>query len=34
LAGAVGPFNDSFKKHLFTGFARLIDVSGRREIPQ
>jgi type IV pilus assembly protein PilW len=34
LAGAVGPFNDSFKKHLFNGFARLVDVSGRREIPQ
>ena len=34
LAGSVGPFNDAFKKHLFTGTARLIDVSGRREIPQ
>lgn len=34
LAGAVGPFNDPFKKHLFTGLARMIDVSGRREIPQ
>lgn len=34
LAGTVGPFNDSFKKHLFTSTARLIDVSGRREIPQ
>lgn len=34
LAGSVGPFNDAFKKHLFTSTARLIDVSGRREIPQ
>jgi type IV pilus assembly protein PilW len=34
LAGVVGPFNDSFKKHLFAGTARLVDVSGRREIPQ
>jgi type IV pilus assembly protein PilW len=34
LAGTVGPFNDAFKKHLFNGFARLVDVSGRREIPQ
>jgi type IV pilus assembly protein PilW len=34
LAGVVGPFNDSFKKHLFSGAARLADVSGRREIPQ
>lgn len=34
LAGAVGPFNDAFKKHLFAGSARLNDVSGRREIPQ
>ena len=34
LAGTAGPFNDAFKKHLFTGSARLIDVSGRREIPQ
>jgi type IV pilus assembly protein PilW len=34
LAGVVGPFNDSFKKHLFSGVARLVDVSGRREIPQ
>jgi len=34
LAGNVGPFNDAIKKHLFAGTARLIDVSGRREIPQ
>jgi type IV pilus assembly protein PilW len=34
LAGTVGPFNDAFKKHLFTGTARVVDVSGRREIPQ
>jgi type IV pilus assembly protein PilW len=34
LAGVVGPFNDSFKKHLFSSYARLVDVSGRREIPQ
>ena len=34
LAGPVGPFNDAFKKHMFAGTARLVDVSGRREIPQ
>lgn len=34
LAGAVGPFNDSFKRHIFSNAIRLVDVSGRREIPQ
>jgi type IV pilus assembly protein PilW len=34
LAGAVGPFNDSFKRHMFADAIRLVEVSGRREIPQ
>lgn len=34
LAGTVGPFNDWFKRHLFSEAIRLVNVSGRREIPQ
>ncbi len=34
LAGTVGPFNNWFKRHLFSEAIRLVDVSGRREIPQ
>jgi type IV pilus assembly protein PilW len=34
IAGTVGPFNDAYKRHLFENCARLINVSGRREIPQ
>jgi hypothetical protein len=32
--GAVGPFNDAFRRHLFTSAVRLANISGRREIPQ
>jgi len=30
---AVAPFNDSFKRHVFTGTVRLQNVSSRRETP-
>jgi type IV pilus assembly protein PilW len=33
-AGTVGPFNDAFRRHLFTSAVRLANISGRREIPQ
>lgn len=29
--GSVGPFTDTYKRHVFSGNARLIDVSGRKE---
>lgn len=29
----LGPFNDSYKRHLFTQTVRLVNVSGRRETP-
>lgn len=29
--GSVGPFADNYKRHVFSGNARLIDVSGRKE---
>lgn len=32
-ADRVGPFNDSYKRHLFTQTVRLVNVSGRRETP-
>lgn len=34
LAGALGPFNDRFKRHAYTGLVRLTNPSSRREIPQ
>lgn len=34
LAGPAGAFNDAFKRRLFAGVMRVINVSGRREIPQ
>jgi type IV pilus assembly protein PilW len=34
LAGDLGPFNDSYKRHAYTGIVRLINTSSRREIPQ
>ena len=32
-ASSFGPFNDRFKRHLFTTTVRLTNVSGRRETP-
>lgn len=32
-AGSMGPFNDSFKRHVFTTTVRLVNPSGRRETP-
>ncbi len=32
-AGAVGPFNDNFKRHVFTTTVRLPNISGRRMSP-
>jgi type IV pilus assembly protein PilW len=32
-AGAVGPFNDNFKRHVFTTTVRLTNISGRRVTP-
>jgi type IV pilus assembly protein PilW len=34
LAGDVGPFSDAYKRHVYTGTVRMINTSGRREIPQ
>jgi len=31
LAGSVGPFNDNFKRHVYTGLVRVVNVSQRRE---
>ena len=32
-AGAVGPFNDNFKRHVFTTTVRLPNIAGRRILP-
>ena len=32
-AGTVGPLNDSFKRHAYTQFIRLVNPAGRREVP-
>jgi type IV pilus assembly protein PilW len=32
-AGGVGPFNDNFKRHVFTATVRLTNVAGRRVTP-
>ena len=32
-AGNVGPFNDNFKRHVFTTTVRLTNISGRRITP-
>jgi type IV pilus assembly protein PilW len=32
-AAAVGPFNDGYKRHLFTQTIRLTNISMRRETP-
>lgn len=32
-AGAFGPFNDQYKRHAYTQVVRLINPSGRREVP-
>ena len=34
LAGRAGPFNDAYKRHQFSSVMRIVNVSGRREIPQ
>lgn len=31
LAGTVGPFNDAYKRHVYTGLVRVVNTSGRRE---
>lgn len=31
LAGTVGPFSDKFKRHVYTGYMRVVNPSGRRE---
>jgi prepilin-type N-terminal cleavage/methylation domain-containing protein len=33
VADTLGPFNDNFKRHLFTTSVRLANVSGRRDTP-
>lgn len=33
LAGAVKPFNDAYKRHAYSGLARVINVSALRELP-
>lgn len=33
LAGTVGPFNDAYKRHAYSGVARVINVSALRELP-
>ncbi len=32
-SGTMGPFNDGFKRHVFTTTVRLVNPSGRRETP-
>ena len=32
-AGTIGPFNDGYKRHVFSTTVRLNNVSGRRETP-
>jgi type IV pilus assembly protein PilW len=34
LAGDLGPLNDAYKRHVYTGTVRVTNTSGRREIPQ
>lgn len=34
LAGPAGTFNDAYKRRQFSGVMRIVNVSGRREIPQ
>jgi len=31
--GTLGPFNDGFKRHVFTTSVRLVNPAGRRETP-
>lgn len=33
LAGTAGPFNDSYKRHIYSAVARVVNASGRRETP-
>jgi type IV pilus assembly protein PilW len=33
LAGPSGPFNDGFKRHIYSSVARAVNPSGRRELP-
>ncbi|MBM3343262.1 MAG: hypothetical protein FJY56_14290 [Betaproteobacteria bacterium] len=32
-AGTVGPFNDGFRRHVYSGLVRIQNISGRRERP-
>lgn len=32
-ASPVGPFNDSYKRHVYSGVSRLYNLSGQREVP-
>jgi type IV pilus assembly protein PilW len=32
-AGSVGPLNDTFKRHAYTQYVRLVNPAGRREVP-
>jgi type IV pilus assembly protein PilW len=34
LAGTTAAANDAFKRHVFSAAVRLVDVGGRREIPE
>jgi type IV pilus assembly protein PilW len=34
LAGDLGPRNDAYRRHVYTGIVRVTNSSGRREIPQ
>lgn len=34
LAGDLGPLNDRYKRHVYTGIVRVTNTSSRREIPQ
>ena len=31
LAGSVGPFNDGYKRHVYSSSVRVVNVSGRKE---
>lgn len=33
LAGTAGPFDDAYKRHVYTGLVRVVNTSGRREKP-
>ncbi|MEK6592717.1 MAG: PilW family protein [Pseudomonadota bacterium] len=33
LAGTAGPFNDRYKRHIYSAVARVVNAAGRRETP-